>query len=103
MTVRALKNFPVLNEPEIIRDLVIQGAGLRVAGLRQPVHAAGAGGFRLAINLLDQRPSHAPSPRVFADVKILEIAIAVVRPGGAMKQVMRNPAQAAVDIAAERK
>src|SRR3981189_2504745 len=51
-----LKDLPVLNESQIVRDLVIQRAGLRVARLRQPIHPARAGRLGLAVDLFDQGP-----------------------------------------------
>src|SRR3954470_19380719 len=99
----ALKNFPVLDESEIVRDLVVQRAGLRVAGLRQPVPPAGAGGLRFPVDLLDQRAPHAVAARSFGDEQVLQIAIAVMRPGRAMKQIMGDAGELAVDVAAERK
>src|ERR1043166_5563921 len=99
----SLENFPVLDESEIIGDLVIERAGLRVARLGQPVHPAGARRLGLAVNLLDQRAANAPAAGVLGDEQVLEIAVAVMRPGRAMEQVMRNAEQPAVDIAAERK
>src|ERR1700754_4216870 len=93
------ENLAVLNESQIVGDLVIKRAGLRVARLRQPVHPAGAGRLGLAINLFDQCASDAMAPHIFRHVQILEIAVAIMRPGRTMEQVMREPQQPAVDIA----
>src|SRR3954453_9273554 len=98
-----LQHLPVLDESEIIRDLVVQRAGLCIARLRQPVDPAGTRRLGLAINFFDQCASHAAAADIFRHVQIFKIAVTVACPCGAMKQIMREPQQPAVDITAERK
>src|SRR6185295_16430863 len=88
-----LQHLPVLDESQIVRDLVVQRAGLRVARLRQLVDAAGACRFGLAVNLFDQGASQAAAARIFRHVKILKVAVAVMRPGRTMEQVMCDAEQ----------
>ena len=70
-----LEYFPILHEPGIVGDLIVENPRLRIAGLRQPVHAAGAGFLRLRIDRFDQGPAKAEPARGVADEQVLQIAV----------------------------
>src|SRR5258706_9794442 len=92
------KHLAVLDESEIVGNLVVERPRLRVARLRQPIDAARIRRLGLLVDRLDQRPSQPSTPSSLCDKKIFQVAIAVRSPGRAMKQVVRDPHQFAVDI-----
>src|SRR3954447_4454445 len=98
-----LQHLPVLNESQIIRDLVIERAGLRIVRLRQPIDAAGTRRLGLAINLFDQCAPQSEAARILRHIEVLKIAVAIMCPGRTMEQVMCDAEQPAVEIAAQRK
>ena len=51
------KHLAILHEAGDVGDLIVENPRLRLAGLGQPVHPAGARRLRLFIHGLDQRPS----------------------------------------------
>src|ERR1700748_16556 len=95
------KHLAILDETEIFRDLIVEDAGLRIGGVRQPVHPTGAGGFGPLVDRLDQRPAEAVTTPALADKQILQIAVIARRPGRAVKQILHNAGELAVDVAAE--
>src|ERR1700733_1728031 len=95
------KQFAILHEPRIIRDLIVQDPRLRIAGLGQPVYPAAAIGFCLYVHRLDQRAAEPKPARAVDDEQILQIAVIARRPARAMIEILDDAGQPALDIGAE--
>src|ERR1700709_269962 len=63
-----LKNFPVLDESEIVGHLVVKHPRLRIARLRQPIDPAGTGRPGLAVDFLDQCAPQSMATHIFRHV-----------------------------------
>src|ERR1700686_678094 len=74
------KHLAILHEPRGIGDLIVKDARLRIGGLRQPVHPAGACGPRFLVHGLDHRPPQPESTRAFQDKQILQVTVIPRRP-----------------------
>src|ERR1700704_4120986 len=57
---------PLLHGPSVVGQLVVGNARLRIAGLRQPVHPAGACRLCLVIHGLERPPRPEPRPRALS-------------------------------------
>src|SRR4051812_7416203 len=65
-----LKHLAVLDEPEIVRNRVVERACPRVIRLRKPIDAARTRCPCPVVDRLDQRPSEPPAARGFCDKQV---------------------------------
>src|SRR5712671_2706866 len=103
MTVTFSKHLAVLDEPEIVRNPIIESPGLRVARLRKPIDAARVRRPGSVVNGFDQCTSKPSAARGLCDKQIFQIAVSLGSPGRTMKEVMGETRQVSIDVAAERK
>src|SRR5882724_5587318 len=73
------KHLAILHGTSVLGHLIVENTRLRIAGLRQPVHPAGA----------------------FRDKQILQITVIARGPARSVEEILDDAGQLAVDISAE--
>src|SRR5439155_25386256 len=90
-------------EAKVVGNRNIKRPSLRITVLRQPIAAPCTRRSGLVVHRLDQRSPQSTAARLLYDEQVFQIAVAVGSPGRTMKEVVREPHELAIDIAAERK
>src|SRR6202051_2778574 len=83
---KSSQHLAVLDESEMVGNLIVKCARLRVARLCQPIHPARTRRLGLLVHRFDQRASPRTATHTFRDEQILKIAVPLGSPGRAMEQ-----------------